>query len=79
LLFHQDKEFIYGQNFFVAITVDAVDAILAPLVAENQNENKPESLLPPKPVAKIWESLGSEKEMEMEAVVPNRDLVSDLN
>jgi hypothetical protein len=78
-MLHQDKEFKYGQNFFIAINLDALDAILSPLVAENQNENKPDSLQPLKPVAKVWEGLGSDKEMEMESVIPNRDLVFFVN
>ncbi|KAJ3389303.1 WD repeat-containing protein 63 [Lobulomyces angularis] len=72
ILVHNDKDFKYGQNFFIVTTTDALNALLEPLIAKNDLEV---DTLPPKPVSKKWESLGSDKEMESESVVPTREKI----
>ncbi|KAJ3090116.1 WD repeat-containing protein 63 [Quaeritorhiza haematococci] len=69
ILLHYDPDFKYGQNFFVAITPDAVDAILNPVV-EAPKSNEPAA--PVKPPQRKWECLGSDKEIEAEQVIPTR-------
>ncbi|KAI8810116.1 WD40-repeat-containing domain protein [Cladochytrium replicatum] len=71
LLVHWDCEFKYGQNFFLCIKPEAVDSILKPLVEEITPTDQPTVKTPQQ---RHWKSLGSDREMEAEAVIYNRDL-----
>ncbi|ORY28245.1 WD40 repeat-like protein [Rhizoclosmatium globosum] len=66
LLLYFDADFIYGQNFVLATTPAAVDAILRPPVidAAVAEEQAMAALgIKKKPVSKPWECLGSDKDM----------------
>ncbi|XP_055364183.1 dynein axonemal intermediate chain 3 isoform X2 [Betta splendens] len=66
-----DREFTYGQRFYLVLTPKAKDGILCPPqpetleVLENRINNTPEP--------KRWISLGSEKEIDEECVKETRD------
>ncbi|KAJ3331023.1 WD repeat-containing protein 63 [Blyttiomyces sp. JEL0837] len=73
MLLYYDADYKYGQNFFLCITLEAFDAIIRPPLQElNADELLPK---PKKPQPKIWESLGTDKEMEAERIENTRDLV----
>ncbi|KAE8609374.1 hypothetical protein XENTR_v10011791 [Xenopus tropicalis] len=71
LLLVFDRDFKYGQNFYLVITEEAKESILHPPEALTEEEDKEDdeqeySYKPPSP--KPWVSLGSEKEIEDEMV-----------
>ncbi|KND04124.1 uncharacterized protein SPPG_01562 [Spizellomyces punctatus DAOM BR117] len=73
-LLHYDAEFKYGQNFYLCVDMDAMDAILRPVMEEVPPDTAAEVKRPAS--RKKWESLGSEKEVESDWVVKNRDLIN---
>ncbi|XP_072505013.1 dynein axonemal intermediate chain 3 isoform X2 [Notamacropus eugenii] len=72
LLVVYDKEFKYGQNFYLIGTEEAKENILNPpeeqMVTEEVKETVEEAYVYKPPVPKPWVSLGSEKEIEEESV-----------
>ncbi|KAJ3195007.1 WD repeat-containing protein 63, partial [Irineochytrium annulatum] len=68
-----DPEYKYGQNFFLCISPAVAESILNPRVVESAGEEVPQKAK--KPLPKVWESLGTDKEMEAEAVSNSRSLV----
>ncbi|XP_074122452.1 dynein axonemal intermediate chain 3 [Sminthopsis crassicaudata] len=72
LLIVYDKEFKYGQNFYLVGTEEAKENILNPqeeqTVTEEVKEHYEEVYVYKPPVPKPWVSLGSEKEIEEESV-----------
>ncbi|XP_036613228.1 dynein intermediate chain 3, axonemal [Trichosurus vulpecula] len=72
LLVVYDKEFKYGQNFYLIGTEEAKESILNPpeeqMVTEEVKETVEEVYVYKPPVPKPWVSLGSEKEIEEESV-----------
>ncbi|KAJ3291525.1 WD repeat-containing protein 63 [Borealophlyctis nickersoniae] len=76
MLLHWDQEFKYGQNYYLCVTVEAMEAILHPVIKEESEEALALlSGIKKAPVSKQWESLGSDKEIDSEKVVHNRDLI----
>ncbi|KAJ3414206.1 WD repeat-containing protein 63 [Chytridiales sp. JEL 0842] len=71
LLIQFDPDFKYGQNFFLYISPAAVDAVLRPPSIQKEEEANAKG----KPKPKIWESLGSDREIDAEKVVDTRELV----
>ncbi|KAJ3009435.1 WD repeat-containing protein 63 [Thoreauomyces humboldtii] len=78
VLVHWDQEYRYGQNFWLAITEELRELVLHPPVAELA----PGAIDPLAPevkkkiVSKPWESYGSEREIESDWVVNNRELLN---
>ncbi|XP_028918860.1 dynein intermediate chain 3, axonemal isoform X1 [Ornithorhynchus anatinus] len=71
LLIVFDKDFTYGQNFYLAATEEIKESILLPLQEKLEKEEKEsveEEYVYNPPVPKPWVSLGSEKEIEEESV-----------
>ncbi|KAI9089425.1 WD40-repeat-containing domain protein [Phlyctochytrium arcticum] len=73
ILVHYDADFKYGQNFYLCITIEAMDNILRELTGEAAPGGVAAAKKPI--VSQKWESLGSEKEVESDWVVNNRDLI----
>ncbi|KAJ3344323.1 WD repeat-containing protein 63 [Gonapodya sp. JEL0774] len=71
LLLVYDAEWKYGQNFFLCVTVEAKNAILNPIMTA---ANVPEAVVSQKRSG--WNPLGSDKEIEAETVVENRELMT---
>lgn len=76
LLIHWDPEFKYGQNFFIFITVEAVDLLLKPVIAEVSPEELATEVTKAAPKPRKWECLGSDKEIESERVSNIRPLIN---
>ncbi|KAK6099299.1 hypothetical protein MT418_000733 [Batrachochytrium dendrobatidis] len=73
LLVHYDPEFKYGQNFFICTTIEAMNAILNPIVNVDMPDNfEAQNIIE---TVREWKSLGSDKEIEMERVFNTRELV----
>jgi len=71
ILVSYDPTYYYGQNYFVCLTKEAVESILHPPEQEEENEEeKKKNERPPE-----WISLGSEKDIDMEKVILNRDYI----
>ncbi|XP_043861259.1 dynein axonemal intermediate chain 3 [Dromiciops gliroides] len=72
LLVVYDKEFKYGQSFYLIGTEEAKESILNPPVEQEDTEEVKESVeevyVYKPPIPKPWVSLGSEKEIEEESV-----------
>ncbi|XP_043942811.1 dynein axonemal intermediate chain 3 [Protopterus annectens] len=71
LLLVFDRDFKYGQNFYLVLTEEAKGRILNPSaesVDEGDDEEILETLVYKPPLSKPWVSLGSEKEIEDESV-----------
>uniref|UniRef100_A0A4X2KLI1 Dynein axonemal intermediate chain 3 n=1 Tax=Vombatus ursinus TaxID=29139 RepID=A0A4X2KLI1_VOMUR len=72
LLVVYDKEFKYGQNFYLIGTEEAKESILNPPQEQVDTEEVKESVedvyVYKPPIPKPWVSLGSEKEIEEESV-----------
>ncbi|XP_020844390.1 dynein axonemal intermediate chain 3 isoform X2 [Phascolarctos cinereus] len=72
LLVVYDKEFKYGQNFYLIGTEEAKESILNPpeeqVDTEEVKESVEEVYVYKPPIPKPWVSLGSEKEIEEESV-----------
>ncbi|KAI8817694.1 WD40-repeat-containing domain protein [Fimicolochytrium jonesii] len=77
ILVHHDANFKWGQNYYICITPAAMDLIINPPVVESAAAVEVVSNAPTvkKVVSKKWESYGSEKEIDAERVVNNRDLL----
>ncbi|KAJ3055753.1 WD repeat-containing protein 63 [Rhizophlyctis rosea] len=78
MLLQYDPTFKYDCNFLLCVTVEAMEAILHPVIAKEAEEEVATALLagPKKPPeSKPWVSLGSDKEIEAEMVVHNRQLI----
>ncbi|KXS20411.1 WD40 repeat-like protein [Gonapodya prolifera JEL478] len=71
LLLAYDAEWQYGQNFFLCLTVEAKDALLNPILAEANAAEEPVEQK-----RSGWVPLGSDKDIEHETVVDNRELVT---
>ncbi|XP_043086282.1 dynein axonemal intermediate chain 3 isoform X2 [Puntigrus tetrazona] len=79
LLLVFDRDFIYGQSFYLVITVEAKENILKPLVqgddeeqTKHEEEEEEEMVMPKTPESHPWISLGSEQEIEEESVTESR-------
>ncbi|XP_049588016.1 dynein axonemal intermediate chain 3 isoform X2 [Syngnathus scovelli] len=70
LLLVYDRDFTYGQMFYLALTPEAKERILNPPEAEPEEEMEIE-IQTPEP--KEWISLGSEKEIDEESVKETRE------
>ncbi|KAI8920867.1 WD40-repeat-containing domain protein [Powellomyces hirtus] len=75
LLVHWDPGYRYGQNFYLCITVDAMELFMKPATAEETAESAVADVKK-KVVSKKWESYGSEKEIEADWVVNSRPLLN---
>ncbi|KAL2089545.1 hypothetical protein ACEWY4_014233 [Coilia grayii] len=64
-----DRDFTYGQSFYLVLTVDAMERMLRPPEPETEEAQEDESedmLMPTTPVPQPWVPLGSDKEIEDE-------------
>ncbi|XP_053096688.1 dynein axonemal intermediate chain 3 [Pangasianodon hypophthalmus] len=71
-----DRDFTYGQCFYLVLTVEAKQSMLAPpAVTEEQKDEGGEELEEEQksPEPRHWVSLGSEKEIEEESTTHTRD------
>ncbi|RKO93616.1 WD40-repeat-containing domain protein, partial [Blyttiomyces helicus] len=73
MLLYYDPEFKYGQNFFICVTVPAMEAFLKPIVPQEAIDPAVEAAKTAR--SRKWESLGSDLEIEGERVVSTRDLI----
>ncbi|KAI2649391.1 Dynein axonemal intermediate chain 3 [Labeo rohita] len=77
LLLVFDRDFTYGQSFYLVLTVEAKENILKPSVEgdeeQMEHEEKEEEMIVPKtPESHPWISLGSEQEIKEESVTESR-------
>uniref|UniRef100_A0A8C1C1R8 Dynein axonemal intermediate chain 3 n=1 Tax=Cyprinus carpio carpio TaxID=630221 RepID=A0A8C1C1R8_CYPCA len=78
LLLVFDRDFTYGQSFYLVLTVEAKENILKPSVQGddeeqiNHEEEDEEMIIPKTPESRPWMSLGSEQEIEEESVTESR-------
>ncbi|XP_016112397.1 dynein axonemal intermediate chain 3 [Sinocyclocheilus grahami] len=79
LLLVFDRDFIYGQSFYLVLTVEAKENILKPSVQgddeeqiKHEEEEEEEMIIPKTPESHPWISLGSEQEIEEESVTESR-------
>ncbi|XP_073678880.1 dynein axonemal intermediate chain 3 [Garra rufa] len=79
LLLVFDRDFTYGQSFYLVLTVEAKENILKPSVEadeeqmkDEEEEEEEEMIVPKTPESHPWISLGSEKEIEEESVTESR-------
>ncbi|KAJ8278976.1 hypothetical protein COCON_G00060420 [Conger conger] len=74
LLLVFDRDFTYGQSFYLVLTEEAKERVLNPpeSVDEQALEDELESFICKTPEPKSWESLGSHLEIEEESVVDTR-------
>ncbi|XP_059384539.1 dynein axonemal intermediate chain 3 isoform X1 [Carassius carassius] len=81
LLLVFDRDFTYGQSFYLVLTVEAKDNILKPSVQgddeepithEEEVEEEEDMIIPKTPESHPWMSLGSEQEIEEESVTESR-------
>uniref|UniRef100_A0A673GY45 WD repeat domain 63 n=1 Tax=Sinocyclocheilus rhinocerous TaxID=307959 RepID=A0A673GY45_9TELE len=68
LLLVFDRDFIYGQSFYLVLTVEAKENILK----HEEEEEEEEMIIPKTPESHPWISLGSEQEIEEESVTESR-------
>ncbi|XP_031430157.1 dynein axonemal intermediate chain 3 isoform X2 [Clupea harengus] len=74
-----DRDFTYGQSFYLVITVEAKERLLRLSEPESekaekaeQEEEEEDMVIPTTPVPQPWVSLGSEREIEDETVTESR-------
>ncbi|XP_026055614.1 dynein axonemal intermediate chain 3 [Carassius auratus] len=81
LLLVFDRDFTYGQSFYLVLTVEAKHNILKPSVQgddeeqithEEEEEEEEDMIIPKTPESHPWMSLGSEQEIEEESVTASR-------
>ncbi|XP_066528907.1 dynein axonemal intermediate chain 3 isoform X2 [Hoplias malabaricus] len=71
-----DRDFTYGQSFYLVLTEEAKENLLKPPAEEKDEEDEGEELsemtVPKTPEQQPWVSLGSEREIEEESVMDTR-------
>ncbi|XP_056132741.1 dynein axonemal intermediate chain 3 [Lampris incognitus] len=73
-----DKDFTYGQNFYLVLTPEAKERILIPVLPEAEKEvavegETSEVFVQKSPEPQPWTSLGSEQEIQDESVQESRE------
>ncbi|KAK0131724.1 WD repeat-containing protein 63 [Merluccius polli] len=71
-----DREFTYGQSFYLALTPEAKERILNPPQTEDEElgeVQEDEELVVKTPEPQVWVPLGSELEIEDDSTKPSRD------
>ncbi|XP_026201778.1 WD repeat-containing protein 63 isoform X2 [Anabas testudineus] len=68
-----DRDFTYGQNFYLVLTPEAKGRILSPPEPESEKLEVLENEVSKTPQPKQWISLGSEQEIDEECVRETRD------
>ncbi|KAG5275640.1 hypothetical protein AALO_G00122930 [Alosa alosa] len=70
-----DRDFTYGQSFYLVLTVEAKERLLRPPELENEEAEEDDSedyAIPTTPVPQPWVSLGSDREIEDETFTDSR-------
>ncbi|XP_036377329.1 dynein intermediate chain 3, axonemal [Megalops cyprinoides] len=77
LLLVFDRDFKYGQSFYLVVTEEAKERILNPpeSIGEEAQEESADAFLCKTPEPKPWVSLGSELEIEEESTVESRERI----
>ncbi|XP_051517378.1 dynein axonemal intermediate chain 3 [Myxocyprinus asiaticus] len=76
LLLVFDRDFTYGQSFYLVLTAEAKENILKPSVQGDDEvvmeDEEEEEIMPKTPESHPWISLGSEQEIEEESLTDSR-------
>ncbi|XP_047663047.1 dynein axonemal intermediate chain 3 isoform X2 [Tachysurus fulvidraco] len=70
-----DRDFTYGQRFYLVLTVEAKQNLLMPPAVTEKEEDESEEEGQKTPEPRVWVSLGSEREIEEESVTDTRDRI----
>ncbi|XP_060749734.1 dynein axonemal intermediate chain 3 isoform X2 [Tachysurus vachellii] len=70
-----DRDFTYGQRFYLVLTVEAKQNLLMPPAVTEKEEDESEEEGQKTPEPRGWVSLGSEREIEEESVTDTRDRI----